>query len=385
MTGWVARRPCSAHRLPVSQAKNPLLDVIVVGAGLSGLVAARTLVAHGISVRVLEARARVGGRTLTERPFEAAPAGAGFDLGATWCWPHQHRVRELAAALGVDTFPQFQTGRAVYDSGEGAAVQRFLPPPAPFHSLRFAGGAPTLCERLADALGEERLSLGTAVRTVEATERGVRVTAENRLHLEASCVVVALPPRLIVQSVRFVPDLAPELREAMEETPTWMANAAKCVAIYPDAFWRDRGLSGLGISHAGPLGEIHDATTPDGGHAALFGFFSRGAQPADAPGTRREAVLRQLSRMFGPEAASPLHYFELDWAGEAYTSTPRDAVPLADHPAYGHPAFRQAALNGRVHWAGSETAPREGGYLEGAVSAGENAARAILARLGTRE
>ena len=363
------------------EARKPLADVIVVGAGLSGLVAARTLVAHGVSVRVLEARGRVGGRTLTQR----LDGTAGFDMGATWCWPHQERIRQLAAALEIDTFPQLDTGHAVYDAGESAAVQRFFPPPAPFASLRFVGGAQTLSERIAAELGEERLSLETAVRAVEADERGVRVIAESSgMHFNAAHAVVAMPPRLVAHSIRFDPDLAPELRAAMDETPTWMANAGKCVAVYADAFWRGRGLSGLGISHAGPLAEIHDATTPDGAHPALFGFFSRGAERAGAPGTRREAFLRQLSRMFGPRAASPLRYFELDWAGEAFTSTPRDAFPLAEHPAYGHPAFGRGALHGRVHWAGSEAAPREGGYLEGAVWAGENAARGVLARLGAR-
>lgn len=367
------------------EPRKPLVDVIVVGAGLSGLVAARTLVAHGVSVRVLEARGRVGGRTLTQR-LGGTAGGAGFDLGATWCWPHQNRVRQLAAALGVDTFPQFGTGHAVYDSGESAAVQKFFPPPAPFASLRFVGGAQTLSERIAGELREERLSLETAVAAIEADERGVRVIAESGgMHFDASFAVVALPPRLVARSIRFDPDLAPELGAAMEETPTWMANAGKCVAVYADAFWRDGGLSGLGISHVGPLAEIHDATTPDGAHAALFGFFSRGPERAGSPGMRREAVLRQLSRMFGPDAASPLHYHELDWAGEAYTSTPRDALPLAEHPAYGHLAFGRAALHGRVHWAGSEAAPQEGGYLEGAVWAGENAARVILAKLGARE
>ena len=163
------------------------------------------------------------------------------------------------------------------------------------------------------------------------------------------------------------------------------STASRASVARPNTRCRDRGPSGLGVSHAGPLGEIHDASTPDETHAALFGFFSRGAERTGAPGMRREKVLRQLSRMFGPRAASPLHYLELDWAGEAYTSTPRDALPLADHPAYGHSAFRRAALHGRVHWAGSEAAPREGGYLEGAVWAGEDAARAILARLGPRD
>lgn len=374
---------------PMSEPGERSIDAVVIGAGLSGLVAARTLATSGASVHVVEARGRVGGRTLTWRPHAGDPqehAGDAyvFDLGATWCWPHQHQVRRLAAELRVETFAQFQTGDAVYDVGESAAAERFRPSPAPFDSLRFTGGAQVLGERLAAELGRERLSLEVAARSIQADPDGVRITAERAdgdlVRFHSRFVVVALPPRLALRGIRFAPDLSPELKQAMEGTPTWMASAAKCVVVYADAFWRERGLSGLGVSHTGPLGEIHDATPPDGLHPALFGFFTRGMDRTLTPEAREARVVRQLSRMFGPEAAHPLHYQELDWAGEAHTSTPQDARPLAGHPVYGHPAFQRAALHGRLYWAGSETAPREGGYLEGAVWSGENAAREILGR-----
>lgn len=361
------------------------IDVLVVGAGLAGLVAARTLLAQGAAVRVLEARDRVGGRTLTHR---VAQGTNGFDLGATWCWSYQTEIQRLAAAIGVETFGQYETGYAVYDAGDGTPSQPFLLPTNPHVSLRFAGGAQMLCERLTADIGPEQVSLGTVARAITSSSDGVRVVAERSgsepAHFEARFAIVSLPPRLALHTIRFAPDLPPPLKRAMAETPTWMGSAIKCVVTYRSAFWRERGACGRGVSYVGPLSEIHDACTVEGTPPALFGFFGGGASGRNrTPARRRDQVLRQLSRMFGPEAAHPLDYLELDWAREAYTSTPQDAIPLPEHPAYGHPIFRRPAPGDRVHWAGTETALQEGGYLDGAVRSGEDAARRVLALLGS--
>ena len=83
-------------------------DVAVLGAGLAGLCAARDLIGVGLNVAVLEARDRVGGRTLTV-PFEAA--GLGVDLGAEWVAPAHHvALMEELRSYGIHLEPAPSTG-----------------------------------------------------------------------------------------------------------------------------------------------------------------------------------------------------------------------------------------------------------------------------------
>lgn len=84
------------------------VEVVVIGAGLAGLTAARDLQAAGRSVVVLEARDRVGGRLLNHTFGD----GTIVELGGQWIGPSQHRVRALADELRVALF-------ASYDEGDG--------------------------------------------------------------------------------------------------------------------------------------------------------------------------------------------------------------------------------------------------------------------------
>jgi monoamine oxidase len=90
-------------------------DVIVVGAGLAGLTAAREIVKAGRSVMVLEARDRVGGRVLNH------PLGNGdyAELGGMFIGPTQDRIQALAAEVGVGTFLTYNTGNNVFYGPRG--------------------------------------------------------------------------------------------------------------------------------------------------------------------------------------------------------------------------------------------------------------------------
>ena len=76
------------------------MGVVVIGAGLAGLAAARTLVASGHDVTVLEARDRVGGRTEGLTLEDGTP----LELGGQWLGEGHSRMYELVEELGLEVF-----------------------------------------------------------------------------------------------------------------------------------------------------------------------------------------------------------------------------------------------------------------------------------------
>lgn len=89
------------------------VDVVVIGAGLSGLAAARKIATSGKSVVVVEASDRVGGRTKL-----GVLGTESVDLGAQWVGPAQTRMLELAAEFGIATRQQLDQGENLYLIGD---------------------------------------------------------------------------------------------------------------------------------------------------------------------------------------------------------------------------------------------------------------------------
>src|SRR5689334_17848941 len=121
-------------------------DVVIIGAGLAGLAAARGLVRAGVDAVVVEARDRVGGRALTRT------IGRGrFDLGGQWIGPGQHRLAALAKELGAATFPTHHAGaKLVDDRGRLASYPGDIPKLPPWELLELHRGLRRLDRAMAE-------------------------------------------------------------------------------------------------------------------------------------------------------------------------------------------------------------------------------------------
>jgi monoamine oxidase len=448
-------------------------DVCIVGAGLSGLAAARALVAADRTVIVLEARDRVGGRTLNA----ALGGGHVTELGGEFAGPTQDRILALAKAVGVKTFPTYNAGSNVQIAGGARSLYAAVPgipsdpevvaglakvleldalakqagvaapwkakkarewdrmtlgdwvnanvasprarailtaaseaiwgaDPAAMSLLyalqyiaaagdskhagsflrlintaggaqeqRFVGGSQLISERVADRLGN-RVVLRAPVRTIAQADGAVNVLADT-VSVHARQVIVAVPPALAAR-IAFAPKL-PKGKAALLKGFEG-GTMAKVEAVYPTPFWRAAGLSGQGVADVGPANTIFDNSPPDGSLGILLGFvggssYQRWASlPADQ---RRAQVLASFTGFVGDQAGAPTEYLERNWAKEQWSR----GCPVAHTPPglltkYGSWLRRPA---GRVHFAGSETSDYWIGYMDGAVRAGQRAAREVIA------
>ena len=245
---------------------------------------------------------------------------------------------------------------------------------------RFVEGTGNLARRVAEGLGDQ-VVLGAPVRRIEWSADEVRLTADGA-DVRAQRAIIAVPPTLAGR-IWYDPPLPGYRDQLTQRVP--MGAVIKCFAIYDEPFWRTQGMSGATVSATGPLTLTMDNSPPSGSPGILVGFLegdhARSFGRVSA-GERRAAVLRNLEQLLGPRAGRPDEFIEKSWAEEEWSRGCYEGyTPPGVLTAFG-PALREPI--GPIHWAGTETATKWNGYIDGALQSGERAAREALAAIPAR-
>jgi monoamine oxidase len=239
------------------------------------------------------------------------------------------------------------------------------------------GGAQEMANALAAELGES-LVLDAPVRKLSQSRDGVDALSDKGT-FGGKFAVVAIPPALAGR-IEYAPSVSVGRDQLTQRFS--MGAAIKVVVTYEHPFWREAGFSGEVVSADGPLSVVYDCSSSNDSQPALVGFVvgSQARQWSTQPlADRQRRVTGALARYFGDAANSFSDYQELDWGTEAWTrGGPAAALP----PGVLTNSFAHIRKpEGRIHWAGTETATEWIGYMEGAIQAGERAADEIARRL----
>ena len=240
---------------------------------------------------------------------------------------------------------------------------------------RIEGGSQILSIKMAEALGD-KVRLSSPVSRIVQSDDGVLIETAGA-KISAKQLVMALMPGSCTH-IQFEPHL-PEARAQLQKKSVQRSSGVKYNVVYDRPFWRERGLNGMLIGDAGPLGFTTDNSPPDGSLGVILvitGIEGLGGTLA----ARKKRIVTELADVFGEQANDVIGFHEMDWGGERYTAGCVSPLAPGVLTQYGA-ALRESV--GRIHWAGTETAEVWTGYMDGAVRAGRHTAKRIAALVQT--
>ena len=349
--------------------------VVVIGAGMAGLVAAYELDRAGHQVAVLEARSRTGGRVLTVR--EPFTAGLFAEAGAARI-PRQHELTlGYARHFGL-TLDPFYPRAGLFVRLEAGSRTRITPSAflaARPDYVKIRGGTERLPQAFAAALGP-LVQLGAPVSEVaHAGPAPVAVRTEDGVEHEADRVLCTVPLP-VLSRIAFDPPLSTEKTSAATGGFDYVPSTRVFIQM-SDRFWTASGENGWADTDW-PEELWHPTWDAEARPGVLLSYV-RGmrAQELDAldADERATRVLEHWERVFPGAAAYAerwaSHAWALDpWSGGAWAApTPLQDAELGPHVA---------AAEGRIHFAG-EHASADRGWMQGALASGLRAAAEIHA------
>lgn len=332
-------------------------DIIILGAGLAGLNLARLLKKAGISATVLEARNRIGGRINT-----IEQNGVSLELGATWFSDKHVQLMQLIRELDLPYEEQFYGKRGIYEAADGQ-TQRFDIGPQPEQTYRFTNGTIDLIKALSAPLSPEQIMLDHQVQSIKFDGTNFLINTSKGA-FACPFVVNTLPPNLLINRVKFAPDLTEEYKSIAQATHTWMGESIKVGIFSSTPFWKARDIGTI-YSQRGPITEMYDHSNAKG--FALKGFI-HDSLATFSKAEREKAIRAQLSNLFGKEFIESGSYVDSAWKNEisTYCEYPSFVGP---HQHNGHHVLRKPQFKGQFILAGSETASQFPGYMDGAIEA----------------
>ena len=347
------------------------LRIVVVGAGMSGLVAAYELFGAGHDVTVLEARERVGGRVLTLRsPFAS---GHSAEAGAARIPPEHDLTLGYARHFGLELDRFYPETRFFLRFQDG---ERTTMPPRSFLSewpnfVKIRGGSDRLPAAFATALGGRVVTASPVTDIVAGST--VRTMCLDGQRYESDRVLVTVPVPLL-SSIRFSPALSSAKTEAMNGGFRYQS-ATRVFVRFRTRFWEAEDLNGWGTSDW-PEELWHPTWDAPGSEGVLLTYL-RGARATELDGLDGDAcVARVLAHWdeFLPGASSHVasgtsHSWQRDpWSRAAWASpTPTQDAELTS---------ALARPEGPLHFAGEHVSGARG-WMNGALESGLRATTEI--------
>lgn len=340
-------------------------NILIVGAGLTGLTLAYYLKQLNVSATIVEARDRIGGRIYTKQNTNQAP----IELGATWFVKEHSEFLKLIESLELNLFEQHYGKTAIYEPNKTNPPQLVKLPPNNSASYRLKNGSDAIIQALANSLNSEQIITNCPIKKIQKHDGYISAISDN-YEFECQKIVSTLPPFLLLKTIVIEPALPSELIELMYNTHTWMYNSIKVGFTFKEAFWKGDQTSGTIYSNASPLQEFYDHSSADGHLNALVGFMNNAFYDYTKE-ERQELALKQLQSYYGNQVLEFLSYEELVWSDETYTTSkyPKFIMPQQNN---GHPLYQKSFLDNQFFIAGTETSTYAPGKMEGAVRSAQH-------------
>lgn len=343
--------------------------IIIIGAGLSGLITGYRLKIAGIPFKILEARNRLGGRINTVYRNPNTPV----EMGATWFGAYHQNLMALLKELEIGYYEQYMKGTVFFQPFSTSPAQSIQMPSQP-PSYRISGGTSHLIDTLYHKLDKSEVLLNQSVTEIKFKNDSVEVIATDAF--ECSHVVMAIPPKLWSKKIVFSPPIPNELKDIAQHTHTWMEDSIKVALTYAEPFWRQEQISGTLFSNTGPITEFYDHCNHDVSAYVLCGFINSSFKLLSAR-ERRAKVLAQITTVFGAKAEEFIAYNECVWSDEEYTYETSKS-PLFPHQNNGHIIFSNTFNDNRLFISSAEAALEFSGYMDGAVHSGNTTAKKLI-------